>query len=165
MENLNNAELQEPDYYLKRIPKSLLDDLIRNRWLPIVGAGMSANADVPGGKRVPLWRELSKMLSDEVRPGEPRVYHGELDAISAYEQVYNRTVLVERLRELLYVEEAKPGRVHRAFCSLPFDIVCTTNIDFLLERQYDQSTYCIPIVDQEQLSVAAPSKSLTLAGC
>ncbi len=51
------------------------------------------------------------------------------------------------------VNEARPGEVHRAFCSILFDIVCTTNVDFLLERQYDATGYCRPIVDEDHLSV------------
>lgn len=47
-----------------------------------------------------------------------------------------------------------PGNAHKAFCTIPFDIVCTTNFDFLLERQYAETQqYVYPVVDEEQLSI------------
>ena len=64
--------------------------------------------------------------------------------------------MVERLSELLLIREAQPGIAHKEFCTIPFDIVCTTNFDFLLERQYDATPhYVYPVVDEEQLSIGA----------
>lgn len=55
---------------------------------------------------------------------------------------------------MLLIKEAEPGDTHRAFCSIPFDIICTTNFDFLLERQYDAiPRYVYPVIDEEQLSI------------
>src|SRR5205807_274375 len=45
-------------------------------------------------------------------------------------------------------------KVHRAFCSIAFDVVATTNFDFLLETQYDASRrYCRPVIEEDHLSV------------
>lgn len=146
--------------YLPYFPKPLLDDLITGRWLPVIGAGLSHNAVVPPGKQMPLWDDLGTLLAGDL-PDYP--YTGSLDAISAYAHEYRRPKLVERLAELLLVDTAQPGRVHRAFCAIPFDIVCTTNFDFLLERQYDaMPRYCRPIIDESQLSVGSHGVDVTL---
>ena len=139
--------------YISHFPKPVLDDLVIGKWLPVLGAGMSLNAIVPKGKKMPLWGELSKALTDELRDFTPSSI---LDGISAYEHEFDRARLVERLLEILLVRDALPGNAHREFCTIPFDIVCTTNFDFLLERQYDATPrYVYPVVDEEQLSIGA----------
>ena len=141
--------------YLKHFPKPLLDDLLKNRWIPIVGAGFSLNATVPQGETVPLWEDLGKALAKDLGDYS---YSGALDTTSAYAHQFSRAKLVERLFELLLVDKASPGEAHRAFCSVQFDVVCTTNFDFLLERQYERSPrYCLPILEEDQLSVNALS--------
>lgn len=137
--------------YLQYFPKPLLDDLVSGRWLPIVGAGLSFNAKVPAGKKVPMWGDLGKALEDDLTDFSS---NGPVDAISAYEHEFGRSRLIERLSEILLLREALPGDAHRQFCSIPFDLVCTTNFDFLLERQYDLTPrYVYPVVDEEQLSL------------
>jgi len=146
--------------YIKYFPKPLLDDLVESRWLPVVGAGMSKNADLPPGKSLPLWNELGKLIAEDISDYS---YFNALDALSAYEHEFGRPKLIERLSDLLLVNESRPGKVHRAFCSIPFDIVCTTNFDFLLERQYELTPRpCTPIVDEEQLSVRVGAASASL---
>jgi hypothetical protein len=131
--------------HLSKFPKPLLDDLVAGRWLPIVGAGFSRNAVLPLKKQMPLWNELGSLLEADPREYEPT---NALDAISAYEHEYGRPKLIERLSELLHIAEARPGDAHKAFCSIQFDIVCTTNFDFLLERQYDLiPRHCTPLID------------------
>lgn len=147
--------------YLQYFPNPLLDDLVKGRWLPVVGAGMSINAKVPAGKSVPLWSELGKTL--ELDLGD-FTSSGPLDAISAFEHEFGRPRLIERLSEALLLGEAMPGEAHVQFCSIPFDLVCTTNFDFLLERQYDSTPrYVYPVVDEDQLSLnIAPEGTLLL---
>jgi hypothetical protein len=112
---------------------------------------MSLNATLPPTAKMPLWSDLSRILSDELKDYSPS---GVLDAISAYEHEYGRARLIERLVEILHLKDAQPGAAHKEFCSLPFDIVCTTNFDFLLERQYDLIPQPVhPVVDEEQLSI------------
>jgi len=148
-----------PDY-LKHFPKPLLDDLVAGRWLPVIGAGMSRNAVVASERQVPLWDELGRELADEL---QDYPYAGALDAISAYAHEYGRPRMVERVAEALLINEARPGDAHRAFCSILFDIVCTTNVDFLLERQYDATPrYCRPIVDEDHLAVNDRSNTTAL---
>jgi hypothetical protein len=137
--------------YITYFPKPLLNDLVTGKWLPVVGAGMSLNAVVPAGKKMPLWAGLSKELGDELADFSST---STLDAISAYEHEFGRARLIERLSEILLIKEAQPGNAHKEFCTIPFDIVCTTNFDFLLERQYDLTPrYVYPVVDEEQLSI------------
>ena len=137
--------------YLKHFPKPLLDDLVSGRWLPVVGAGMSRNAVVASGRQVPLWDDLGRELAADL---QDYPYAGALDAVSAYAHEYGRPRMVERVAEALLINEARPGDAHRAFCSILFDIVCTTNVDFLLERQYETTPrYCRPIIDEDHLTV------------
>jgi hypothetical protein len=151
LEDQNTRLSQSFPKYLEYFPKPLLDDLINGRWLPVVGAGLSLNAKVPLGKSVPLWGELGKRLEADLNDFASS---GPLDAISAFEHEFGRARLIERLSEILLLREALPGEAHRQFCSIPFDLVCTTNFDFLLERQYDLTPrYVYPVVDEEQLSL------------
>jgi hypothetical protein len=144
---------------LKHFPKPLLDDLIHGRWLPVVGAGMSLNARTPPGKKLPGWSQLATALEDDMKDFESS---NPIDAISAYEHRFGRTRLVERLFEILLIREAVPGATHREFCMLPFQIVCTTNFDFLLEDQYKATPRSVdPVVSEDQLSLIQPD-SVTL---
>ena len=146
--------------YIQHFPKPLLDDLVGGRWLPMVGAGFSRNAVLPRGKVMPLWGDLGDALGKELGDYSPA---NALDAISAYEQEFSRPRLIERLSELLFVHEARAGDAHRAFCSIPFDLVCTTNFDFLLEQQYDLlHRHCTPLIDEDQLSINLKDTGLGL---
>lgn len=140
--------------HLVHFPKPLLEDLVNGRWLPVVGAGMSLNATLPPPAKMPLWPELGKSFADELQDYSPTSV---LDGISAYEHEFGRARLIERLAELLHVSRAQPGPAHKEFCTLPFDIVCTTNFDFLLEKQYDlerrDNRTVHPVVDEDQLSI------------
>lgn len=109
---------------------------------------------------MPLWDDLGRELATEL---QDYPYVGALDAISAFAHEYGRPKLVERVAELLLTKEASPGDAHRAFCSIPFDIVCTTNIDFLLERQYQATfRYCRPVIDEDHLTVNDQSSATML---
>jgi hypothetical protein len=149
-----------PEHDLTTFPKPLLDDLVADRWLPIVGAGLSRNALVSSGTQMPLWSQLGELIGRDL-PGY--AYSGPIDALSAFEQQYGRPTLIEKLSKLLLVDAARPGAAHEAFCSLPFNLVCTTNIDFLLERQYGQTPrHCTPLIDEAQLSVNRSKSSVAL---
>jgi hypothetical protein len=136
---------------LSNFPRPLLADLITGRWLPIVGAGFSRNAVLPDGAPLPMWGELGNLISQDLQDYSST---GPIDAISAFEHEFGRPKLIERLSELLRVDVARPSVVHKAFCSLPFDLVCTTNFDFLLEHQYQLiPRHCTPLIDEDQLSI------------
>lgn len=140
--------------YLAHFPKPLLEDLVNGSWLPVIGAGLSLNAKLPPPAKMPLWPELGKSFADSLLDYSPTSV---LDGISAYEHEFGRARLIERLAELLHITRAQPGPAHKEFCTLPFDIVCTTNFDFLLENQYDlehqDNRTAHPVVDEDQLSI------------
>src|SRR5690348_17655875 len=96
--------------YLVHFPMPLLYDLVNGRWLPVLGAGMSMNAALVPPAKMPLWADLSKSFADELQDYSSTSV---LDAISAYEHEYGRARLIERLAELLHIDRAQPGRVHR----------------------------------------------------
>jgi len=138
--------------YIGYVPKPLLDDIIENRCILIIGAGFSRNADLPSEFQMSLWNDIGKLLAQEMKDYP---YSTPIDAISAFCFEFSRAKLIERLRTILHVDIAQPGSAHLAFVDLPFDIVITTNFDFLLERAYDikRRTY-YPIVDEDQLSIS-----------
>ena len=115
--------------YLKNFPKPLLDDLVEGRWLPVVGAGMSKNAVLPPEKSLPLWNELGRLVAKDISDYS---YYNAIDALSAYEHEFGRPKLIERLTDLLLINEARPGKVHRAFCSIPvnFKKVVASKLQF-----------------------------------
>ena len=146
--------------YLKHFPKPLLDDLVDGRWLPIVGAGLSRNAVLPYPQTMPLWNELGEGIAEDLQDYE---YANPTDAISAYSHEFSRSKLIEKLSELLFIDEAEPGKTHRAFCALKFDIICTTNFDFLLERQYARNSISYtPLISEDQLSIKLPNSHIAL---
>ncbi|RLQ91951.1 SIR2 family protein [Planomicrobium sp. Y74] len=137
--------------YLNEIPRPLLEDIINNQCIPIIGAGFSKNCELPLGQTMPLWEDLGKEIAKDLQDHPDS---NALDAISSYAFEYSRAKLVEKLSRLLHVSEAKPGNAHKSFCNIPFDKVCTTNFDFLLEKGYDSlGKYCLPIIDEEQLAI------------
>jgi len=86
-----------------------------------------------------------------------------IDAISAYVHQFGRPRLIERLFDLLRISDAQPGDAHRAFCSMQFDLVCTTNFDFLLEKQYALTPrLCVPLIDQDQITTTQQPSSVAL---
>ena len=139
--------------YLHFLPEPLLDDIVHNRSIPIVGAGFSRNARIPGKLTMPLWDDLGKHFANKVTRDYP--YTNALDSISSFCHRFNRPKLIEELRRALYIDKAKPGLAHLAFADLPFDQIITTNFDFLLEKSFDSRShpYC-PLIEEEQLSTS-----------
>jgi len=44
--------------------------------------------------------------------------------------------------------------VHQSFAQLPFDIIVTTNVDFLIEQAYrEQRRPCLPLLGESQLTI------------
>lgn len=146
--------------YLKYFPQPLLDDLVASKWLPIVGAGLSKNAEIPEGASIPDWNQLGKIFSESLND---YAFVNAVDALSAFEYEYGRPKLIEKLSESLLIGKSRPGMAHKAFCSIQFDLVCTTNFDFLLERQYEITPKpCTPLIDEDQLSVNLHDSGVSL---
>jgi hypothetical protein len=125
----------------------------------VIGAGLSACATLDDGRSPPLWNDLgTEIAADlEVPASDP------IDVLSAYAATYRRPRLVERLGELLLVDEVQTSPAHRAFAQLPFDMVVTTNVDFLLERAYsEQRRPCVPMLGESQLAIPRRSAATHL---
>lgn len=103
-----------------------------------------------------MWDGLGKKLGEYLPDYQ---YSNALDAISAYAHEFSRNKLIEKLAEVLLVNQLRPGEAHKAFAKLPFKLICTTNFDFVLEQSY---TYCKPILDESQLSISINDNAVTL---
>ncbi|PQJ12318.1 SIR2 family protein [Flavipsychrobacter stenotrophus] len=114
------------------------------------------NAIVPKGKQMLLWDSLGKKLGEYLPDYQ---YSNALDAISAYGHEFSRNKLIEKLANVLLVDQIKPGEAHKAFAKLPFKLIVTTNFDFLLEQSY---SYCKPILDESQLSISVNDNSVSI---
>ena len=146
--------------YIKYFPKPFLEDLVNGKTIPIIGAGFSKNAEIPANKKMLAWDELGRAIAGEIVDYK---YTNAIDAISAYCHEYSRTKLVEKLTSLLLINTVKPGKTHTAFCELQFDIVCTTNFEFLLEDGYKLvNRYCRPIIEEDQLSISTNTENVQL---
>jgi hypothetical protein len=134
------------------LPNPLLEDIVENRCIPIIGAGFSRNADLPQGAQMPLWNDLGRHFARQMRE-YPET--NPLDTISAFCQEFSRAKAIEQLRRILFIDTSQPGRAHLSFAELPFDIIITTNFDFMLERAYDsvRKPYTA-IVTEEQLPIS-----------
>jgi hypothetical protein len=121
-----------PRSLLEKLPSPLVRDILENRCLPIVGAGFSRNAVLPAGLAMPLWSEMGDALARQC--GFPNT--DAIDAVSEFNRRFGAVGLASELRRMLHVGVATPGEAHRAFCELPFDVVCTTNWDSLVEDGY-----------------------------
>lgn len=120
--------------YIDYFPKPFLDELLKSNCVPFIGSGMSNNAELPEGKKMPLWSALGKSFAQVL--GSDYDNSSPIESFSAYEAKYRRPALIAKLKEELFIDEAKPGKAHYAFCQLPFSKVCTTNFDYLLEDTY-----------------------------
>lgn len=107
--------------FIEMLPKPLVKDLVDGICVPIIGAGFSKNAEVPKGQSMPLWGDLGKKLAKQLNIHN---YSTVIDAVSAFEYKYGRTALIETLRDMLLIDLAEPGDVHKAFCRIPFNMVC-----------------------------------------
>jgi len=121
--------------YIEKMPKSLLNDITTNRCIPFIGAGFSKNANSAEDLYIPDWNGLGKKVSEYLPNSE---YDNPIEALSQYEAQYSRANLIELIANELHINEIYPGEAHLQFCRLYFDIICTTNFDFLLENAYSE---------------------------
>ena len=144
--------------YINSIPKPLLDDFVNNRVVPIVGAGLSKNADIPKNISMPDWKELGRVAAEEISGYD---YDGNaIDALSYYEELFTRPKLIELLIRELHHGEVQPGETIQAFCNLFSGTICTTNYDTLLEDAMIQSHRSASvIVTEDRLTVGGKNES------
>ncbi len=143
--------------YLKEIPKTLQEDFVENKVVPFVGAGFSKNAIFPQNVKIPDWNELGRQIAEYISDYE---YTNAIDALSLFGSQFSRVRLIELLAKKLHINELKPGVTHRSFCNIFFDIICTTNFDFLLEHTLQESKrpHSI-IVSEDRLPIDAYEKT------
>lgn len=147
--------------YIPYIPKPLLNDFIKNRVVPFVGAGFSKNAEIPKGLSMPNWNELGELAANEITDYD--YDKNPIDALSYYESLYSRTKLVEFLMDILHVGEIRPGETYIEFCKLFTGTICTTNYDFLLEEAMSSLQRPVStIVTEDRLTVNTPFENRIL---
>ncbi len=143
--------------FIQYIPKPLLDDIVSNKVVPIVGAGFAKNAEIPKGLYMPNWLELGKDVAKEINE---YTFENALDALSYYEKLYSRPILIERLMKTLNNPEIVPGNTYRAFCNLFTETICTTNFDFLLEKAYRELSIPISVIaTEDRLSISSSKET------
>ncbi|MGC1928537.1 MAG: hypothetical protein WA667_06145 [Candidatus Nitrosopolaris sp.] len=113
--------------------------MIENRTVPVIGAGFSCNAELQSGTpEMPLWNDVGKHFAEQMKGlWEDYDETNPLEVISGFCQQFSRSTAIEQLQNILHVDNSYPGPVDLSFAELPFDIIITTNFDFLLERACD----------------------------
>ena len=119
--------------YISKWPQALLDDITSNRCIPFIGSGFSKNAKTESGTQLPDWKELGDKAANYLDEEEPE---NAVEALSQFEQAYSRANLIELVAAALHINDVYPGDAHLSFCKLYFDLICTTNYDFLLEDAF-----------------------------
>lgn len=137
---------------LEAIPRPLLQDIVENKCIPIIGAGFSKNAILPMGIDMPDWKSLGKHFAElgHYETDDP------LDAISNFAHGFKRSKTIEEMKKVLHINNlgVRPGKAHLSFAKLPFTTVITTNFDFLLEKAYEETGKPYDtIIEESQLSI------------
>lgn len=142
---------------MKYIPKTLQEDFIENRVVPFVGAGFSKNAVVPVGIKILDWDGLGRAIAKYIPNYN---YNNAIEALSLFETEFSRTKLIEIMAKELKIYYMKPGKVHRSFCALNFEYICTTNFDFLIEQTLSESSAPFStIVSEDRLPINIQEKT------
>jgi SIR2-like domain len=153
LSDLSVLERRDVTKYLDYFPAPFLEDVVRGRCIPFIGAGFSLNAQLPPGIHMPDWDGIGRRAADALKDYN---YTTAIEALSTYEHEFSRAKLTEFLVDALNTSVIQPGSAHDEFCTIPFDRVITTNWDFLLEAGYARaSKYCMPIVSEDQLAVSS----------
>ncbi len=135
------------------IPPALLEGIVNNQVIPFIGAGFSKNANMPGGKTMPDWKEMGAFIAGLM---EDYQYDNAVDAFSFYEYSNSRDALIRQLRKKIVDPEVKPGKVHKTLLKLFDDsLIFTTNYDTLIEdAAKDLKTDC-PVISCDKGIVLA----------
>ncbi len=137
----------KPGKHLKNMPQPLLKSLVAGDVIPVVGAGFSRNGDGPDGFQMPDWNALGKAVAEELP--EYAYDNNPIEAISIYETRFKRPELVAALRRIMRICEVYPGAAHRLFVQCFRNVICTTNIDMLLEAALTESRVRHVVVTSE----------------
>ena len=134
------------------LPSILLQEIEKRRCLLFVGAGLSINADLPPGMTMPTWSQLAEQLAEHLKQLHEHLSTVEkkpLEIISLYERILGRNILITAMAELLHVQDAKPGPVHKKLAKInEFDTIVTTNFEHLLEQSYKPEKVNVIVGDE-----------------
>ena len=102
---------------------------------------------------MPTWLQLSEQLAGQLKQLHEHlaavVEQNPLEIISLYEKVMGRNNLITAMTELLHVQDAKPGLVHKKLAKInEFDTIVTTNFEHLLERSYEAERVNVIVGDE-----------------
>lgn len=128
-----------------------MDDFINDNVVPFVGAGFSKNAKMPDNITMPDWKELGEKVASNITDFK---YLNPIDSFSVYEKEFSRSKLIEILSQELHINEIEPSETYISFCDLFYDIICTTNFDFLLEDTLQKLRRPSSVItNEEKLSI------------
>ena len=145
----------------------------------MIGAGFSrcARKARPGASDPPMWREVTREISEKLYPpedtedspagaknvsppGDP------LRLAQEYESAFGRSDLHDFLRRLIRDDDHEPDEMHRRLLRLPWRDVFTTNWDTLLERtcsSIPERKYAI-VRNKDEIPLGAPPRIVKLHG-
>lgn len=136
------------------IPELLFREIQKKRCLLFIGAGFSLNAELSNGNKMPTWKEFAEKLSTDFEEEK----NDPLEVATHYEKVFGRSNLIKKITEILHVQDAKPGKVHKKLAEINvFDTIVTTNYEFLLEQSYyTEGKQVNVIVGDKNISIYSP---------
>lgn len=165
---MSNSIASIPDYAaLKKLAAALWqqDDSYYGAAV-MIGAGFSRVSSVASGNarnKLPLWQDLSAVLSKEIdsnAQGDP------LRLVEEYRAYFGQQALIDLLKKAIPDEAWASGALHQELLELPWSEVMTTNWDTLLERasyEVHQPVYSV-VNRQEELSSARSPRIAKLHG-
>ena len=146
--------------YIRLVPRPLLDAIVRGNAIPFVGAGFSTNCEGPDGFVMPNWKMLGKMAASEM--GARSHDENPLEALSAYEERFQRAALVDLIRKACGDSCVTYGEPHKLLCGCFQNLICTTNFDSLLEQAFHgmgvnplvvRTENCLPIAKDDETTI------------
>lgn len=145
----------------------------------MIGAGLSFSANpMPGvTSRFPTWRQLARVMLEQLYPEAPDgtseqtqrrnalfVGSNPLRVASEYEAAFGRGRLESLIREQVPDADYQPGSLHGLLLELPWGDIFTTNYDTLLERTEVRGRNYQPVVKVEDLTAASAPRIVKLHG-
>lgn len=126
-------------------PPSLIEELAARRAMIFIGAGISASAEAPGGKRPPTWKALLLDAKDRfIRSKDEKTFIQELIDkqlyLDAAEVIFDSVGQAEHrefFTENFATPNYEPSDFHKAIQEINSKIVITTNYDQTYEIQCD----------------------------
>lgn len=142
--------------YLSNIDKTFLMELLKNKIIPFVGAGLSRNAKIMNNIPVPDWDGLGEKFANLLT--DKKNYSTPTEFISEYEKLNGKTFMIKYLYEFLNIKNIRPGDAHKAFNQFPAKTIITTNFDNLIEKSFEDDTNYLKIYESKDFQFTDPEK-------